>query len=374
MAAESFTMTLEGHHTTLSPDQIERELSSMWKPMEEGTESTSVTRVVLGNVIWIGLADQVERVRAIVQKVVPKYPCRLFLLQYERENTSDEVKASVSAQCFVPQKGEPPVCCEVIGMSFGPNAARHLRGCVAPLLLPDIQTVLWENLGGVFIEQFDDLQKFADRTITQVSLTRNPARILRRLGEGATTILDLSWFRLGPIRDQVAAFFDDTGVTFDLNNIAVVKVQILRRDQNRALPEVMAALFAGWMGSLLGWKPVGPTNKGFRFDSPSGPVEVTTERVAPTEGPVLNNMNEIRLTDRKGEVFNLTMQQCGGAMDLWCGERDRHAGERHLVLSELSEADALGAALNMPASFERFRAAALLAVPLLDSFYEAEES
>jgi hypothetical protein len=79
------TFQLGGHSTSLSPAEIERELSSLWKPQSDGPtpDSTSVSRIVLGNVIWIGTADQADRTRAVILKVLPKYPCRLFLLEYQ---------------------------------------------------------------------------------------------------------------------------------------------------------------------------------------------------------------------------------------------------------------------------------------------------
>lgn len=372
MAVDSFAVFLSGHETSLSPALIERELSSMWKPIQDAAESenTAVSRVVLGNVLWIGTSDQMERIRGVIQKVVPKYPCRLFLLEYQPANDEGNVRAAVNAQCFVPRKGEPPVCCEVIHMTFGSQSARHLQGCVAPLLLADLQTVLWEGLGDTDVRQLAELEEYADRTIHQVSLSSKPGAALRRVLASPRPCFDLSWFRMTPIREQVTAFFDDPASVLDLRKINSVRVNALNRGDASSLPEVMGALAVGWLASRLKWEAVGATDDGYQYKSPAGIIDAVIDTKAPPPEMVLNNLNTILITDENGGAFELSLgdQKKGGVMDFRCGRGDQMSSMRHLLLSELGEAEALGLALNSPMNVRYFREAAALAAPLLDQF------
>ena len=366
------TFQLGGHSTSLSPAEIERELSSLWKPQTEGPtpDSTSVSRIVLGNVIWIGTANQADRTRAVILKVLPKYPCRLFLLEYQPDNNDAEVRATVNAQCFVPKKGEPPVCCEYIQMTFGPASAKHLNGCVTPLLLAELQTVLWQSLGDVELKQLQDIKGYADRTIHQASLSAKPSAMLKQMIASNRSEFDLSWFRMRPIREQVAAFFDDPAASFNLAKVSSVRINAFQRTEGSTLPELMGALFVGWLAARLKWQPIGGTEAAYHFKSPSGIIDVRIDKKPPTPDSGSLNLSTIQLASQAGETFEVAMesQDDGGVMDMRSGCGDKTNSERRLFLCEFSEADALGVALNTQTPTRYFREAATLAVPVLEHF------
>lgn len=370
MATESISMVFDEHHTSLSPAEIERALSGMWKTSDGAEEGGAVTRVVLGNVVWIGLTEHLPRIQQVIQKVVPKFPCRMFLLEYQPDNHDPNVDAAVKAQCFVPQKGQPPVCGEVVHLVFGPKSAQHVRGCVTPLLLPDLQTVLWVNLGDGDMSELLSLREYVDWMVSQISLADNPAVLLRRILDAKRPYFDLSWFRLAPIRDQLAAFFDDPRTTFKLSEISRVRVGIVSRRDVRDLPEILGSMFIGWLASRLQWEPKGPQGKAYVYTSPTGPVEAIIETQCEAEEKVLNNMNLIQLWDRAGNVFTMELRQRGGAMNLWCGDHNVPGEQRHVILSELSESDAIGSALNAPTSYKPFLEAARKAVDLMDHHHQ----
>ena len=374
MPTDSFSVFLKGHDVSFSPAEIERELSSMWKPVSEQVESGGVSRVVLGSLLWGGPEEAIERVRHTIQKLVPKYPCRLFLLEYREAQEGPEVQAAVNAQCFVPKPGAQPVCCEVIHLTFGPEGARHVRGCVTPLLIGELQTVLWDNFAEDRPAGLESLDGEAERVICQVARCAHPARGLERVLESATPAFDLSWFRLAPIREQVAAFFDDPHAGFPLRDIRLVRVQTLGDATDSALPEVMGALMVGWLGSCLGWEAARPHKSGFRYRSGDEHVLIEFETVPGGGGEYQTQLGSIDMEDRSGERFHLTLNQQGDGMDLWCGEVDDGSPQRRLILSELGEAEALGLALNTLQSPDAFRKAARLAVPLLEYYHPVAEA
>lgn len=369
--SETSTLFSHGHSVGLSPANIERELSSMWKPVTspDGKETQAVTRVVLGNVIWIGNSDRLESARAIADNIIPKFPCRLFLLEFDAENTNPDVVADVTAQCIVPKPGQLPVCGEVIHLKFGPAATRHVRGCVVPLLLADLQTVLWNGgsdaqLAGLVA----GLEEFADRIITRLTLSREPAKGMRALAQSERSSFDLAWFRLAPVREQTAAFFDDRSAPLKLDSIDSVRIRAQRPDEDALHPELIGALFVGWLAFRLGWKPLGPRGASFYYDSPSGPVEVMIE-LDPTHAPrSQGGLSAIRLRDRAGDVFEIQMSTDEFGMCMVCGSSDMVSTTRKLMISELAESDAFGTALNAPTRVKSFRESAALTVPLLEHF------
>ncbi len=378
MPVDSFAVFLRGHDVSFSPAEIERELSSMWKPVSEkvdtGEESGSVSRVVLGSLIWAGPEHAIERVRNTIAKLVPKYPCRLFLLEFRENQEGGGIQAAVNAQCFRPQPGGQPVCCEVISLTFGPEGARHVRGCVTPLLIGDLQTVLWDNFGEARPEGAESLDGEAERIIHQAARWKHPARGLERSLHSAVPAFDLAWFRLTPVREQVTAFFDDPHASFSLEGIRRVRVQTLGNVSDSALPEVMGALFVGWLGTRLGWEVATPHRSGFRYRSGDGHVLIEFDTMPAKGRDFLTQLGRIEMEHQSGERFHLTLNQEGGGMDLWLGEGHEGPPQRRLILSELGEADALGLALNTPWSAEPFRGAARLAVPLLEYYHPDAEA
>lgn len=340
MSTNSFAVFANETSISLSPEEIERELISMWKPINEA-HGASVSRVVLGNVLWLGFSDRLEKVRAIFSRVVPKYPARVFLLEYQRDHPSAEMRAAVNAQCFVPAPGEPPVCCEVIHLAFGPAAARHVRGAVAPLLVPDVQTVLWTTIGCAPFDYLGDLQQHVDRTIRMASLARSVPDQLESFLHATHPTIDLSWFRTTPLREQVTAFFDDLRIGFDLRSIQRVQIDSGTQDP---LCSLVAAMFLGWLGSRLGWT-----------------AEAMPELIRREVGQ--SGHRVIRLQDGAGGIFEVDLT--AGGMALRCSVAGGPTTERHLRTHELSEEEALGLALNTPSRARHFKEAAALAVPIL---------
>lgn len=369
MAVESFPTTFHGKQTTLSPAEIERELADMWKASQQDGESgrPAASRVVLGNVIWSGKAEELDEVQSLIERVVPKFPCRIFLLVYEPDRSHDKITSTVKAQCFLPSRNAAPVCGEVIEFRFGPNSARHLRGCVTPLLLPNLQTVLLESQLGGPEPEVEKLGRYADRTITRAGRTSSPAGVLRKIASGDHPTYDLAWFRMNPIREQLAAFFDDPDPGFDLFGIRSVSIGTIRQNERDRVPEVMASLFTGWLAASLDWTPKKPFSGGMRYESEAGDVDVCVHEACRLGAPVPNHLNRIEMVDGDGRRFNMLLQQEGHSMDLWCGPSEDVPRGRHLVLAELEDAEALGFALNTPISWRRFRTSAEKAAPLLES-------
>jgi glucose-6-phosphate dehydrogenase assembly protein OpcA len=367
MAPDSFTVSLAGNEVSLSPEQIERELSSMWKPLNEA-EGASVTRMVLGNVVWVGETGELPRFQRIVQKVVPRHPCRLFVLEFDRNDTGDVPRATINAQCFRPKAGGVPVCCEMIHYTFGPAAMRHVRGCVAPLLLGDLQTILWQSIRDEDCPVLGQLQELADRTILMEMRADSSAEHLRRCLADIVPAFDLCWFRTLPLRQQMTSFFDDSANHFDLRTIQSVELITSRRAAFPQLPLFVGSLVTGWLASRLDWKTTQAAPPNCRFQSPGGVVDVAVVECDEEVEAGSSGFRGLILRDEAGRTLRLTV----GSRELqFCLHVTAPDGtletSRQSATREMRGWESLGRALSAPPPVEDFRKAARLAIPILET-------
>lgn len=367
MAPDSFNVSLTGNEVSLSPEEIERELSSMWKPLNEA-EGSSVSRMVLANVLWLGTSRDLARAQRVIQKVVPRYPCRLFVLEYQEDDDQPTPRAQVSAQCFRPRAGEVPVCCELIHLTFGPGSARHIRGSVAPLLLGDIQTILWLSLRDEEFPHLADLQGLVDRTIAMEMRADTLAEHLRRCLSASHPTFDLCWFRIMPLRNQIAAFFDDSANNFDLADIRSVSLIVTSQCTFPQLPLLVASLLAGWFGSRLGWKPGSGNIRGYRFEGKQGTIAVALHHDEEKVAKGLSGFRGFEMTDSQGRVFHLTLAPEDSQLTLKVLREGEMEASRITHVREMRGWESLGRALNAPPPAESFRQAVTLAIPLVEHF------
>jgi len=361
------SFSLKGQDTTLAPAEIEQELAALWAGADLGG---SVSRVVLGNVIWMGNSEYTRLYEPVFRDLMAKYPCRLFVVEIDESSGDEEIHASVNAHCHRASKGELPVCCEVITLAMSPKSMAHLRGCLLPLLLSDLQTVVASAIAPGQYDAVEAVEREVDRVIRLISASPDPVAALQRMVEEEIESCDLSWFRMADIREQTAAFFDDPTLEFDLTRLESISVSISSDKENRLLPELLASMYVGWLGSKLGWKPDGGNVKHFNFEGENGPVKIRfqwpSEQAEHCEGG--SHLNTIILKDQDGATLTIALGRREHGMDMVCESKDHANSERHPTLTELPPAEALGLALNSPASGADFKKAAALAAPVLKHF------
>ncbi|MBI5154941.1 glucose-6-phosphate dehydrogenase assembly protein OpcA [Candidatus Poribacteria bacterium] len=354
----------------LSPAAIERELASMWeRRAESGTEEAAgVTRITLGNVLWLGTSRHVPRIRQTFARLVVDYPCRLFLMEFISEHDGPGIDAYVNAYCFLAGGPHKEVCCEEIHLRFGPRGLDHLPGAILPLLVPDVPSCLWHFTAEPwrYERMIGPLTAIVDRTVCEVAFFDKPFAGLRDLASNRSQAHDLAWFRYAPIREQVASLFDDPAAGDLLKQVRTVRAGWAgAEDDPHAL--VACSLLVGWLAAALGWKPWEGQNWPFQYESAAGPITVeffakAAKRPEDRAGIILFEMEcaggeSIRLEvgDQMGQMERIIE---GSAAQGPCAPRYVHTGA-------LTDAQALGQALNAPESGALFRSAAAHGWPLL---------
>ena len=97
---------------------------------------------MLANLVVFGQSADPARLRAALDTVTTRFPCRTIVVRRSDE-PGRTVAAEVSALCHLPAPGLPQVCSERIVLRAGPQAGDLLPGAVRPLLEADLPFVLW---------------------------------------------------------------------------------------------------------------------------------------------------------------------------------------------------------------------------------------
>lgn len=214
-----------------------------------------------------------ERVVRTMLSLGTRHPSRAIVLVADPESPSEAIDARISTHCHpTADGGEERVCYEEVVLGVHGEAAEHLDGIVAPLLIHDLPIHVWWPGHPPFGDGvFDQLVELGDRLIVDSSDfddllvgMRRLAGVRRRSGVG-----DLAWRRLGWWQELTAQFFDASRFRRYLPNLSRLIIRYAvppsrgrRRRQADAAdvapgvasPMSQALLYAGWIASRLGWR------------------------------------------------------------------------------------------------------------------------
>jgi len=274
---------------------IEQELAHLWgQPQATGATEDAVTRACMSNlIIFCGSASDAGVISQEVAHIVLQHPARVLLLVGDREHSSADLDAYVSAQCHLSGGGKQ-VCSEHVMISTGANAARRLPSVTRSLLIADLPTALWwaeieaPPLRGELFEEFAamanqviyDSVGWDDAPHGVVATADWVARV-----QAGQTVADLAWRRLKPWRRLISQSLDPAVAPGALDAVSEVVVE----HGPHALPQ--AWLLLGWLASRLGWRSTaGKVQPGVEvtwvFQSLHGLVRVTVRRADRGESEV----------------------------------------------------------------------------------------
>lgn len=277
-AASLATPVWEAPGTTVPA--IEAQLANLWVPPDEDEDGQVVTEKglpharasVLNLIVTVVDADAADRVVRTMMDLGIRHPSRAIVLVADPEAHGEAIDARISTHCH-PMGGEDDrICYEEVVLTVRGEAARHLSGIVAPLLIHDLPTHVWWPGDPPFGHPvFDQLVGMADRLIVDSSdfgdlLTgyRRLSNLRRRSGVG-----DLLWDRLGWWQELTAEFFDVPRFRRYLANLnrLVLRYAVANTDAGPGhepgmtdvapgvrSPISQSLLYAGWLASRLGWR------------------------------------------------------------------------------------------------------------------------
>jgi glucose-6-phosphate dehydrogenase assembly protein OpcA len=276
--AESLATPIwEARGTTLGA--IAAQLSDLWDPMTRTDDAeANVTEKglphartsVLNLIVTVEDAEAAERVVRTMMGLGVRHPSRAIVLVPEQTTEGDLLDASISAHCHeTPGDERERICYEQVVLTVRGEAASHLSGVVAPLLIHDLPTfVWWPGDPPLRNPIFDQLVEMGDRLIVDSSDFSDLLTGLRRLStlRRRSGVGDLSWGRQAWWQELSAQFFDAPRFRRYLPNLNRLHVRYAVASAGGqpaaddevapgcASPLAQALLYAGWIATRLGWR------------------------------------------------------------------------------------------------------------------------
>jgi glucose-6-phosphate dehydrogenase assembly protein OpcA len=267
---------------------------------------------VLNLIVTVADEAAADRVVQALIGLGVQHPSRAIVLVPQHGSSGPPIDARISTHCNEASGGGDRVCYEEIVLTVRGDAAEHLSGIVAPLLIHDLPTHIWWPGDPPFSDPvFDQLVEMGDRVIVDssdfsdlLSGMRRSATLRRRSGVG-----DLSWERLTWWQELTAQFFDAPRFRRYLPNLSRLRIRYALAPPSSpqhpdtdgddvapgvASPLAQSLLYAGWIATRLGWrrhKTLEPLSDGafdLRLEGRHEMVDLrieptTTDEVAPGE-------------------------------------------------------------------------------------------
>jgi glucose-6-phosphate dehydrogenase assembly protein OpcA len=362
-------------------------LASLWdapaRVEDDGTQTFTQkglphARASVLNLVVTVVDDQAaDRVVHTLMGLGVRHPSRAVVLVPEPSERPEPLDARISTHCHDAVGGGDQICYEEVVLTVRGEAAGHLNGIVAPLLIHDLPTHVWWPGDCPFNDPiFEQLVDLADRLVVDSSDFSDLLIGLRRLSNlrRRSGVGDLSWERLAWWQELTAQFFDAPRFRRYLPNLSRLHIRYAvppsssdRHDEDEevtpgvAAPMAQALLYAGWIATRLGWRRYRTTKPiedgGFRLR-----MEGKHEMVDLIIEPVVTD------SVRPGDLTSVRLRSLGetGAAE-FIVDRD---GEDAMVATNADGMTALLRRVTMAAPRESELLSSQLTVDRADRVYE----
>jgi glucose-6-phosphate dehydrogenase assembly protein OpcA len=319
-----------------------------------------------------------DRVVRTLMGLGVRHPSRAIILVPAEAAGEQPLDARISTHCHDAMGGGDRVCFEEVVLTVRGEAAAHLSGIVAPLLIHDLPTHVWWPGDPPFGDPvFDQLVEMGDRVLFDSADFGDLLGGLRRLGSlrRSSGVGDLSWERLAWWQELTAQFFDAPRFRRYLPNLSRLQIRYAVApaastraggDLNEvapglASPMAQTILYAGWIATRLGWRrhrTLEPLHEGgFRLRL-EGKHEMVDLAITPEPTDQV----------RPGELLSVRLRSLGetGASEFII-DRD---GDDAVVATNCDGMTALLRRLAMETPREAELLSSQLAMDLVDPVYE----
>lgn len=259
---------------------IAAHLAQLWTSQANGEDSrvtekgmSHVRASVLNLIVMVPDEASAGRVVETMVGLGVRHPSRAIILAADPAGSGPTLSASITAHCHQGPEGAGPICFEVVALTVRGEAAGHLSGIVAPLLIHDLPTHIWWPGDPPFADPiFDQLVEMGDRVVVDSDEFADLLHGLRRLTtlRRRSGVGDLAWRRLAWWQELTAEFFDAPRFRRYLPNLnrlviryAVPASGATRRRRKAGTgagagrissPLAGPLLYAGWMAARIEWR------------------------------------------------------------------------------------------------------------------------
>ncbi|HZC08021.1 MAG TPA: glucose-6-phosphate dehydrogenase assembly protein OpcA [Ktedonobacterales bacterium] len=253
----------------VEPDAIESELDNAWRAENAavlaagghaGTRSSVLTLVA-----YATNETSAERTLRAIRRLTTQHPSRSIIVNPVAQTpTGRPLEAFINTRAITANGatgyGEEVILCAT------QSASQHLAGSILPLIVSGLPSFLWwEGVPpwntDIFEATLDGFDRalFDTAEMPQVEQNLLALEDLVRRKKTSVAVSDFNFTRLSPWRELIAQFFDPEEHRVYLNGIERVTIEYAAAVEDGPVNTAQAYLFAGWLASRLGWRPVGGT-------------------------------------------------------------------------------------------------------------------
>lgn len=255
----------------VEPDAIERELDNAWR--EENAAALAVGRhagarsSVLTLVAYATDEVAAEQTLQAIETLTTQHPSRSIVVTPTAETPSGRpleayIKTRATTSNGITNYGE-----EIVLVAT-PNASQHLAGSILPLIVSGLPSFLWwAGVPPWHTEIFEATIDGFDRVLVDTAYMPQTEQNLLALEDlvrrkkSSVAITDFNFTRFNPWRELVAQFFDPPELRAYLGGVDHVTIEYAAGAEDGESNSAQAYLFAGWLASRLGWRPMSGTGE-----------------------------------------------------------------------------------------------------------------
>ncbi|MGH3993149.1 MAG: glucose-6-phosphate dehydrogenase assembly protein OpcA, partial [Pseudonocardiaceae bacterium] len=229
-----------------TPSDVEVALRDLLKERHARSEAYVPARVL--NLVVITDREWRGEIQNRLDQVGRYHASRTILCSVEEGRDTIDAWATMEGERASDPKSIS-VLHEQVVLDIGPRHLKHLETIIDPLVVTDLQTLVWSPHGHP--EALDALLGIAQVVLIDSVNEPDPVAAVRRAREliEQAYVVDLAWLRSTPWRERVASTFDPGQWRPELGRISSVTVK--HRDDSRTA----GLLFLGWLAARLGWQP-----------------------------------------------------------------------------------------------------------------------
>lgn len=236
-----------------SPSAIEAALRDLVSERHRENHGYVAARVL--NLVTIVDAQFSGEIANRLRRVGRYHASRTVVCSVEPGRTTIDARATVASEAD-PRPGELALMRETVVVSVGERHLPHLSRIVDPLIVTDLQTVVWSPHGhrqavDSLVRPGDSSRPIAQTVLLDSGVEPDARDALQRVCSLAACcdVVDLAWLRVTPWRERLAAHFDPPDRRPELRMLSKISVR------HGASSLISGLLLVGWLCDRLGWRP-----------------------------------------------------------------------------------------------------------------------
>jgi glucose-6-phosphate dehydrogenase assembly protein OpcA len=239
----------------VTASSIQKELNILW----DSLENKNKMRASLFNLIFYSRSSpRDEYIRKITQKIIEKFPARIFFITSEDSSEKMAVKTAVSIMSA--EQGEYDVTSDFIEVSTTRASELDVPFIILPHIIPDLPIfVVWAEDPSSQSPLREALEQIATRFIFDSETTQDlqlfAKSILSIKEHSRCEIADLNWARLESWRDLLTSVFNDDSLLAKLKKVHNLHIEYnAQQTPFFCHTKIQSIYLQAWLASRLEWK------------------------------------------------------------------------------------------------------------------------